>query len=98
MIEKETFDMNNEQKIRNSKIFGNNIRRLRMNTGLTQEMVVSLLRKKGQTLSRSIYSQIECGTYSITVSELALLKEIFHTEYEEFFKDIATDISRSDDK
>ena len=92
MIEKETFDMNNEQKIRNSKIFGNNIRRLRMNTGLTQEMVVSLLRKKGQTLSRSIYSQIECGTYSITVSELALLKEIFHTEYEEFFKDTQEEV------
>ena len=83
--------MNNEQKIRNSKIFGNNIRRLRNKAGFTQEQVVSLLRGKGHTISRSSYSQIECGTYSVSVSVLVLLKEMFRTDYEEFFMDITAD-------
>lgn len=64
-------------KIRNDKFLGNNIKKARVSSHLTQEEVVLQLQLKGLDMSRSIYSQIECGTYNIRVSELMALKEIF---------------------
>ena len=43
----------------------------------------------GINISRSIYSQIEGGTYNIRVSELAAMKEIFNINYESFFEGIS---------
>ena len=43
----------------------------------------------GINISRSIYSQIEGGTYNIRVSELAAMKEIFIINYESFFEGIS---------
>ena len=42
----------------------------------------------GINISRSIYSQIEGGTYNIRVSELAAMKEIFKVNYDSFFEGI----------
>ncbi|WP_334291950.1 helix-turn-helix transcriptional regulator [Faecalicatena contorta] len=35
--------------------------------------------------SRSVYSQIEAGTYNIRISELIALAEIFHTDFNTIF-------------
>ena len=59
------------QKIRQDIRLGKNIRSLRKKAGLTQDQVA------GCDISRSIYSQIECGTYNIKVSELLELAKIF---------------------
>lgn len=67
---------------------GSTIRSLRMESGLSQEQVVAKMQLLGCTLSRSIYSQIEGGTYNIRISELKALATIFHTDYNVFFKDI----------
>ncbi len=40
----------------------------------------------GCEISRSIYSQIEGGTYNIRVVELAALKISFGVDYEAFFE------------
>lgn len=73
------------QKIIQDINLGNNIRSLRKRSGLTQENVVAYLQLKGLSTSRSSYSQIECGTYNIRVSELAALKDLFEVSYDDFF-------------
>ncbi len=77
------------QKIRQDVHLGQNIRHLRKASGLTQEQTVAQMQVMGiDTITRSIYSQIEGGSYNIRVSELAALKQIFHLQsYDEFFKE-----------
>ena len=65
---------------------GDNIRRLRLASGLSQEAVAAKMQLMGCDLSRSVYSQIECGTYNIRVRELIALKNIFHTDFNAFFE------------
>lgn len=73
------------QKIKQDISIGNNIRTLRKKARLTQEQVVTHLQLSGSELSRSSYSQIECGTYNIRVSELCILKDLFQCEFNDFF-------------
>ncbi len=76
------------QKVRQDISIGSTIRSLRMRSGLSQEQVVAKMQLLGCNLSRSIYSQIEGGTYNIRVSELKALTVIFHTDYNSFFRNI----------
>ncbi len=76
------------QKIKQDIHIGNNIRALRKAKKLTQEQVVTHLQLQGLEISRSSYSQIECGTYNIRVSELVALAKLFQTDINCFFKDI----------
>ena len=77
------------QKIRHNATLGNNIRNLRLKLNLTQEQVVAKLQLRGFNISRSIYSQIELGTYNIRVSELVALKSILGCSFDEFFEGIS---------
>ena len=76
------------QKIKQDIDIGNNIRKLRKQAKLTQEQVVARLQLQNFDISRSIYSQIECGTYNIKVSELIALAKLFHVDYNAFFQDL----------
>lgn len=76
------------QKIKQDISLGNNIRKLRKQSGLTQEQVVARLQLQGIETSRSSYSQIECGTYNIRVSELIALAELFQVDYNAFFENL----------
>ena len=76
------------QKIKQDLSLGNNIRQLRKLKGYTQEKVVTLLQLDGFDISRSIYSQIECGTYNIKVSELIALSKILDTDINSFFMNL----------
>lgn len=76
------------QKIKQDISLGSNIRLLRKQSHLTQEQVVTHLQLQGIEISRSSYSQIECGTcgtYNIRVSELIALAELFNVDYNAFF-------------
>lgn len=84
------------QKLRNTPSFGSNIRVLRKAAGLTQEQVVARLQLLEINISRSIYSQIECGTYNIRVEEIVALKEIFGASYDAFFEGIEEKVLQSD--
>ena len=79
------------QKIRLTPSFGNNLRQIRKSHGYTQEEIVAKLQLKNLDISRSIYAQIECGTYNIKISELIALKEIYDISFDDFFKDISTE-------
>lgn len=76
------------QKIKQDISLGYNIRKLRRQSCLTQEQVVAQLQLQGIEISRSSYSQIECGTYNIRVSELIALAKLFQVDYNEFFKNL----------
>jgi transcriptional regulator with XRE-family HTH domain len=76
------------QKIKQDISLGDNIRLLRRQSHLTQEQVVARLQLQGIEISRSSYSQIECGTYNIRVSELVALAELFRVDYNAFFKNV----------
>ena len=82
------------QKIRQDKSgsIGGNIRRLRMSVNMTQESVIAKMQLMGCEITRSIYSQIEGGTYNIRVIELAALKIIFDVEYSAFFEGIEEEL------
>lgn len=76
------------QKIKQDLNIGNNIRELRKKSKLTQEQVVARLQLQGIEISRSTYSQIECGTYNIRISELVALSELFDVDYNAFFQNL----------
>ena len=78
-----------EQKIKQDFRIGPNIRKYRLQSHMTQEQVTAKMQLMGINISRSIYSQIEGGTYNIRVSELAAMKEIFNINYEAFFEGIS---------
>ena len=75
------------QKLRqiNDISIGNNLRNLRNAANLTQEQVVAPLQLRNLPTTRSIYSQIEAGTYNIKISELIALSEILHTDFNTIF-------------
>ncbi len=77
------------QKIRQDISIGDNIRSLRHQAEMTQEQVVIHLQLLGLEISRSSYSQIECGTYNIRVSELVALAQLFHVDFNAFFHGIS---------
>ena len=75
------------QKLRqiNDISIGNNLRNLRNAANLTQEQDVAQLQLRNLPTTRSIYSQIEAGTYNIKISELIALSEILHTDFNTIF-------------
>lgn len=76
------------QKLKQDIQIGGNIRNLRKKTGLTQEQVITHLQLQGLEISRSSYSQIECGTYNIRISELVALAELFQVDFNAFFENL----------
>lgn len=76
------------QKLKQDFEIGSAIRALRMERHLTQEQVISKLQLMDINITRSIYSQIESGTYSIRISVLAGLTKIFRVDYNTFFQNI----------
>lgn len=77
-----------DQKLKQDLRIGPNIRKYRLQSHLTQEQVTAKMQLMGLNISRSIYSQIEGGTYNIRISELVAMREIFNINYESFFEGI----------
>ncbi len=73
------------QKIKQDISIGSNLKRIRLDAGMTQEDVVTKLQLLGIDMSRNFYAHIEQGRYSIRVSELAGLCKVFDVRYDEFF-------------
>ena len=65
---------------------GERITLARKQAGLSQEQVAVKLQVMGLPVSREIISQMELGRYSIRVSVLIALKQIYGVSYEEFFQ------------
>lgn len=64
---------------------GNNIRRLREKSNLTQEQVAARLQTRGCDITRSAVAKIEVGQRHIYPDEIILLREILCASYDEIF-------------
>ena len=65
------------------------MRRLRNEAGLSQESLAARLQILGLPISREIISQMELGRYSIRVSVLLALKELYDVSFDEFFRGLS---------
>lgn len=70
---------------------GANIRRLRENAGLTQEMLATRLQLQGCDVTRSAIAKIEVGQRHLYPDELILIKQILNVSYEELLAVDSTD-------
>ena len=77
-------------KLLGNKTFGQNIQRLRLSCGLSQEQTVAKLQVLGSPLSRSTYSLIEMGRGNVYVSDLVCLQKVFQVDFAAFFEGIPT--------
>ena len=75
-------------KLLGNELFGENIKKIRLSCGLTQDQTVAKLQLLDSPLSRSTYSLIEMGRGNIFINDLVGLQMVFNVSYEEFFRDI----------
>ena len=76
-------------KLKQDVSIGGNLKRLRLKAGYTQEEVAAKLQTMGLAVSREMLSQMEQGKYSIRISALKALKEIYRLDsYDDFFQGI----------
>ena len=76
------------RKIISDVTFGQNLQKIRLSKGLTQEQTVAKLQLLGSPLARGTYSLIEMGRGNIYISDLVGLKQIFNVDYADFFAGI----------
>ena len=67
------------------KRFGQNVRRLREQRGLTQEQLAAQLQLRGCDITRSALAQMEVGQRHIYPDEVLLLKEILDIPFDALF-------------
>ncbi|WP_409967046.1 helix-turn-helix transcriptional regulator [Bengtsoniella intestinalis] len=74
-----------EQKIKQDRCVGGNLRKLRMGLNMTQEQVSIQMQLQGFSMSRDYYAHIENGTYNIRTSELIGFCNVFQCDFNRFF-------------
>ena len=82
-----------EQKIRRDRNMGDNLRRLRAQSGLSQEKICAELQRRGCDIGRTTYAKYESGELNIRVSVIIELKKFYGCTYDDFFEglDIKTE-------
>ena len=73
------------QKLKQDIPIGSNLRKYRMSVGLSQKAVAAKLQTQGLDIHEKIVSQIELGQYSIRISVLLALAELYRTPIQDFF-------------
>lgn len=74
-----------EQKIRRDRNMGENLRSLRLETGLSQEKICAELQRRGCDIGRTTYAKYESGELNIRVSVLIELRKFYKCSYDDFF-------------
>lgn len=69
---------------------GDNLRRLRIESGLSQEKLCAELQRRGCDIARSCYAKYEAGELNIRMSVLIELKKIYKCSYDAFFEGLDT--------
>ena len=75
-----------EQKLRRDRFMGENLRRLRVARGLSQEKLCAQLKLRGCDIGRTTYEKYENGQLNIRISVLIELKKIYKCTYDDFFE------------
>ena len=76
------------KKLKQDISIGANLKRYRQASGLTQDEVASRLQVQGLDIVQKIISEMELGTYSIRVSVLLALAELYKVTVQDFFDGI----------
>lgn len=74
-----------EQKLRRDLCMGNNLRKLRLEHGYSQEGICAELQRRTCDIGRTTYSKYEYGELNIRISVLIALKKIYNCSYDDFF-------------
>lgn len=68
---------------------GKNLKRLRKNAGLTQDQASARLEIMGLPINSDILAKMEQGRYSVRISVLLAMKQIYRVNsFDEFFIDL----------
>ncbi len=68
------------------KRIGENLRKLRLDAGLTQEMLSAKMQVEGCDITRSAVAKIEVGQRHLYPDEIILLKKILKVTYEDILE------------
>lgn len=68
------------------KKIGANIRRLRENSNMTQEVLAAKMQLMGCEITRSAVAKIEVGQRHLYPDEIVLIKQILNVSYDDIFK------------
>ena len=74
-----------EQKIRRDRNMGDNLRRLRIDKGISQEKFCAELQRRGCDIGRTTYAKYEAGELNIRASVIIELRKIYNCDYDSFF-------------
>ena len=77
-----------EQKLRRDRNLGDNLRRLRNASGLSQEKLCAELQRRSCDIGRTTYAKYESGELNIRVSVLIELKKLYRCSYDAFFENL----------
>ncbi len=73
------------QNIKSDSVIGENIRKARNLSNLTQEQLAAKLQIVNCDISRGTLAKIEAGIRHISVEEINAIKDILNMSYEDFF-------------
>ena len=74
-----------EQKIRRDRNMGDNLRRLRIDKGISQEKLCAELQRRGCDIGRTTYAKYEAGELNIRASVIIELRKIYDCAFDDFF-------------
>lgn len=74
-----------EQKIRRDLNMGDNLRKLRGISGLSQKKLCAELQRRGCDIGRTTYAKYESGELNIRASVIVALRKIYDCSYDDFF-------------
>ena len=74
-----------EQKIRRDRNMGENLRRLRIDKGISQEKLCAELQRRGCDIGRTTYAKYEAGELNIRASVIIELRKIYDCTFDDFF-------------
>ena len=77
-----------ENKLKQDIPIGQNLKKYRKAAGLSQERVAAKLQVQGLDVQQKIISEMELGKYSIRISVLLALSELYKTPIQDFFADL----------
>jgi len=76
------------KKLKQDVSIGTNLKKYRQYTGLSQEEVAAKLQLRGLDTHQKIISEMELGRYSVRVSVLLALADLYNTPIQDFFMDL----------
>ena len=69
---------------------GDNLRKLRNSSGLSQEKLCAELQRRGCDIGRTTYAKYEAGELNIRGSVIIELRKIYNCSYDDFFAGLDT--------